>query len=1235
MSDESLAQQLMAKHASAEPQDTETISQASPQPEGQGSEPVATVKKSTPSSVDLRSMEAFPSLGGAGPSSSSSSTAKTGSGAWGGAAVRASSANGTPNLSPSPAPDAGNMAVRSGSISETITLDKASQSANAKQVLGETLAKVRKAGDVAVDSSTSRVTGMMTFIVRGRPEAVQLAKRTLFKALTVRVVKKLPVPASARAAIIGPKGSTLRPITESTGTQIKVSRDDVKGANSEDVNDNDDDEDPTVDVIIEGDREGVEQAVSQIQAIVAERVKDLTTKIKTVDPKMYPFIIGPHESNIKQLAEGKDIKITVPTPAAGGGPIILSGDRTAVLETRATIEQFVSEISSSYATSTVRIPRVKHKFLSPGAVFDATGVTVTFADGDDNAQLFGPPNKLKSARDALEQQAASLSVLSLDISRAHGKSVPHAGHLVLYFNKTGKLNSVEKTHGVRISCLSDSEVYSTLNSRSDVNVEIVGDDVEKIKEAKKAIVGLVNSLPPSHVLAVDDLDPFFYPHLRKLVKQQSGSVTTIVPPSNESDLVVMVYDSQEDDDEDFAPGDDEIRSKLDAVNHQFDDIRAKGKDIISKVLTVPANDHKYIQGPKGTTLNALVRGHNTSDSEPLVTVRLGANHKNAPGYSDSLNLTADSVWIRGIKPEVERVSSEVNVVIAEGKEYEVASNYETEFQFPTEHISKLIGKQGANLTKIREEFGVKIDIDEHGHGVVRGIKKNADEAKARIIAQGKQLADEVVLRLDIPNEHHATLIGSGGKFVKRLEDKYEVRIRFPRGEGASSGAGGDGRDAPQHKDQVVIRGPKRGAEKSKEELMDLLKYEVEHSYTETVKVPTKALARIIGRQGEFINEIKDNTDTRIDFNREDEKTSGEVSIVIVGTKTGVKSAADTIKSTAQEVIDTVTEKVDVDPKYHKWLIGPGGSVMRSIVMKATGASSEEEVNPRTIDIPPAGKKDPTIKVTGHKKVVAKIVKAINDIVKEKEQETEGVVTVPVDQHGTLIGPGGLTKRELETEFNVSLSIPRMGSGNENVVISGQPEAVEKAKARIEEMTASAYKTEIDVPKWMNNVLSSTLVARLRSDFDVRAETRAKKGSNGLGPVPAEAVGEALITDDDNELGTAFKWTVVEDSGDRDNSVTVSWKLRGSQNKCEKAKKVVQDTVELLKKHDRTAYLWLGDSSRYRRIIGAGGSTINDIRAKSGTTINVPRNGEEGVVTVRGDEAQVAKAKQLMFNVLKA
>lgn len=1183
---------------------------------------------------DIKSFDAFPSLGNA-PSNGPKQTASR-PGAWGSSSVSPQPST----MSSTNSNAASALAARSNVVSEVFTLQRGQQQPGARKNLADAITKARTNSGASIESSTSKATGNISFVLKGKPEKVQQARRELHKELAARLVKKVPVPASVRGAIIGPKGSTLIPIIEKSGTEIQVARDDP----NENYDNEDEDGERTVDITIEGDEEGIRVATKEIMDIIAERIKDMTTKLSSIDQKYYPFIIGPNEAQLNAFTQDKDIKVTVPQNEQGG-PIVISGERNAVLETKAAIEHFVKNIINTYNTGTQAIPKVKHKFLSANDVFNATSTAVYFPDASDPSEvveLFGHPSKLKEAKAALTKQANDLSVLTLDISKAHGKSVSHARNLAVFFKQCNKLKPLEKQHNVKISVPALEKLYST--DLVDVTLEIVGSNPDQIKESKKGLVALVNAYGPAFVKEVDDLDPFFFSHIVKRAKtiKQQHFVDVLIPENTQiTNNVVLVYEGNPNqDEEDFAPGESEIRETLDSINKMFDDIRSKQKDIVSKVLNdFPRDQHKYITGPKNTTLNSILH---RIEPEPLVSVVFGTVDPNTLGYDETLGLTADSVWIRGVKSEVDRVADEIASAVTASKEHEKASSYSVECNFPKDHVNKLIGKQGANLTKLREEFGVRIDVAEDGKVNIRGIKVNADACKDRIEQQGKKALDETTIRLKVPSEYHANLIGQSGKFVRRLEEKYDVRIRFPREQGYSNESN---KDVPQHKDEVVVRGPSKGAQRAKEELEDLYKWEVEHNYTETFTVPTKALPRIIGRQGEYINEIKDNTDTKIDVqqDQQQEQQQENTDIVIVGTKSGVKNAVQSIQAIAKEIEETVTEEVSVDPKYHRWLIGPGGSVMREMILKASGIKSDQQqdFNPRMINIPKAGTNDPIIKVTGNKKIVNRIVKAINEIVSEKERQVEEVVNVPTDKHRSLIGLGGIVKRELEEEHNVSIQIPRQGSGDDKIIVVGMPEHVEKAKEKIAELTANPYKAEIAVPKRLHAALvdRGTFIRKLKNDFDVRVEHgRVNLPKPADIKVPDEAIGTVLITDDENDTANKWKWTVVKDEANDQpqGEATIPWKLRGEEDACQRAKALIESTLNHVSKHNATGYMWLADPTRYRLLIGPGGSRINKIRSESGCTIAVPRAGANSneVITLRGNDEQLEKASQMILDSIQ-
>jgi hypothetical protein len=72
--------------------------------------------------------------------------------------------------------------------------------------------------------------------------------------------------------------------------------------------------------------------------------------------------------------------------------------------------------------------------------------------------------------------------------------------------------------------------------------------------------------------------------------------------------------------------------------------------------------------------------------------------------------------------------------------------------------------------------------------------------------------------LKIPSQYHSSLIGQSGKYAIRLEEKYSVKITFPR----QSSENADGRTREQLKpDEVLVKGGRKGVAGAKSELLDV------------------------------------------------------------------------------------------------------------------------------------------------------------------------------------------------------------------------------------------------------------------------------------------------------------------------------------------------------------------------------------------------------------------------------
>jgi rRNA processing protein Krr1/Pno1 len=319
------------------------------------------------------------------------------------------------------------------------------------------------------------------------------------------------------------------------------------------------------------------------------------------------------------------------------------------------------------------------------------------------------------------------------------------------------------------------------------------------------------------------------------------------------------------------------------------------------------------------------------------------------------------------------------------------------------------------------------------------------------------------------------------------------------------------------------------------------------------------------------------------------------------------------------------------------LLTDTGSNLRDLVVKAGGSDDRRELA-RTIQFPKQDTDGNTIKVEGRSAVVDKIIAQIEAFVSEREGQVTEVLDVPVEKHRSLIGRGGETKRKLETQFKVSIDVPRQGSGQTAVKVVGQSADVEKAKAHIQSLVKEQEGETIQIPRALHHAISNNgqIFRKLKGDFHVTVD----HAGHAVPPKPATPSQERvngsslpLITDDEDAVADAHSWKVVEQTSAEEGEIP--WVLRGSAENVEKAKKAIDTALEQAKKHNATGYLILPDPKTYRFVIGQGGSKVNSIRKQSGCRINVPRDQSQGeAIEVIGTKEGVEKAKDLILAAVR-
>jgi hypothetical protein len=175
------------------------------------------------------------------------------------------------------------------------------------------------------------------------------------------------------------------------------------------------------------------------------------------------------------------------------------------------------------------------------------------------------------------------------------------------------------------------------------------------------------------------------------------------------------------------------------------------------------------------------------------------------------------------------------------------------------------------------------------------------------------------------------LIGQSGKYVIRLEEKYSVKITFPRGLSENS----EGRSREHLKpDEVFVKGGKRGVAGAKSELLDAADFEKESNNVIQFSVPARAIPRIVGRGGATIKQIKDDTDAIIDLDKAEDGTGATVTCR--GNKKAIAAAKTAIQLIVDQVGEEATEVLTIESKFHKTLIGGGGQGLRNLIVRCGG-----------------------------------------------------------------------------------------------------------------------------------------------------------------------------------------------------------------------------------------------------------------------------------------------------------
>uniref|UniRef100_A0A671PA10 Vigilin n=1 Tax=Sinocyclocheilus anshuiensis TaxID=1608454 RepID=A0A671PA10_9TELE len=714
-----------------------------------------------------------------------------------------------------------------------------------------------------------------------------------------------------------------------------------------------------------------------------------------------------------------------------------------------------------------------------------------------------------------------------------------------------------------------------------------------------------------------------YNRLVQELSQETGARISIPPPSIPKDEIVITGEKEA------------VAMAIACIQAIYEE---KAKSVIVVEVIAPAWLHRFIIGKKGQNISRITQ------QLPKVHIE----------FTDG----EERISLEGPTEEVEQAQAQIQEII---KDLMARMDY-AEINIDQRFHRHLIGKNGANINRIKEQYKVSVRIpqDSERCGLVRieGDPQGVQLARKELMDMAQRMENERTKDLIIEQRFHRTIIGQKGEKIKEVRDKFpEVIIIFP--------------DQQQKSDIVQLRGPKNEVEKCAKFLQKLIAELVESSFSISVPIHKQFHKNIIGKGGANIKKIREETNTKIDLPTEN---SNSEMIVITGKKCSCEAARDRILAIQKELANLKEAEVSIPAKLHNSLIGSKGSLVRSVMEECGGVhihfpaegsgldkvtirgpaeeverarrqllqlAEEKQVNNFSVELQakpeyhkfligrgganirrvrdrtgariifpsPDEPEQEHITIMGKEEAVWLAQKELETLIKNLDDVIEDSMVVDPRHHRHFVCRRGQVLRELAEEYGgVAVSFPRTGTHSDNITLKGPRECVDAAKKRIQEIVRdleSQVNVEVLIPQRYH---------------------RAIMGPKGCKIQQITREHEVQIKFPDRDESEAAS----QENGDTDliprkcDIITVT----GQAEKCELARAallaLVPVTIDVEVSYDL-----------HRYIIGQKGAGIRKMMEDYEVNIWVPQPEQQSdIIKITGQVASVERAKQGLLERVK-
>jgi len=562
---------------------------------------------------------------------------------------------------------------------------------------------------------------------------------------------KVPVFKQVMKFVIGKAGVNINKIRDETSTRIEFVTN----------------EQGTDDIIIIGRKENCEKAKLQIQKIQEEQANVVEMDI-IVPAKYHNAIIGAKGRLVHSISEEcGGVSIKFPKADKRSDKVTIRGPKEDVIKAKKILVDMSNEKQESGFTEDLKCKWQHHKFLigkngaSIKELREKTGARVLFpSERDEDKEtitVIGKKEQVAAAKTILEKR-----IKELDNTSETTMQVPPKHHYHFVARRGEVLRQLgDQYGGVSIS-------FPRNGTNSDI-VTIKG-AAQCVEGAKARILEIVTEL--DSMVSMEVMIPQRHhrtvmgprgTYLQNITSQYNVEIKFPERPRNGPPM------DGEPPVEDGGPN-DIIRMRGPAP--ACEEAKQALLELVPVVeeISVPFKFHRYIIGQRGQSVRALMQKHDVNIQIPP-----------AQNETDIVKITGTTTKVASA-----RVALEEQVKKLEEEELDKqARSHRVTLNVSQEYHPKIIGRRGAVVSKIRDEFGVNIQFPQKEDEdptliTITGYEGKCEEARDAILQITGDLDSMIKDSVDIDSRVHSRLIGQRGKAIRKVMDDYKVSISFPR-----------------------------------------------------------------------------------------------------------------------------------------------------------------------------------------------------------------------------------------------------------------------------------------------------------------------------------------------------------------------------------------------------------------------------------------------------------------------